>query len=159
MKTYGVIVADNGSPWFISGVPDERWNNDMLQQLGNVHGSDFEAVDETGLMLDGNSGQASGAAPAPPPPPDAPTGRISPLSSAQIPNPPLTTSTSEGAPSTTSDPVTTTSAPISSEIAARQPDVTVRARDGASRGAWPWIAAALVVVVGCCVAGYRLRRS
>ena len=29
-KTYGIILADNGSSWFISGVPDERWDNDVL---------------------------------------------------------------------------------------------------------------------------------
>ena len=56
MKTYGVIVADNGSPWFISGVPDARWNNDVLRQLGNVRGSDFRAVDESGLMASRSSG-------------------------------------------------------------------------------------------------------
>src|SRR5205814_3771018 len=62
MKTYGLIVADNGSPWYISGVPDERWDNDHLHQLGNLTGADFEAVDESGLMVDPNSGQAAGAA-------------------------------------------------------------------------------------------------
>jgi hypothetical protein len=59
MKTYGVIVADNGSPWYISGVPDERWNNDVLHRLGEVHGSDFEAVDASSLMADPNSGAVS----------------------------------------------------------------------------------------------------
>jgi len=61
MKTYGVIVADNGSPWYISGVPDDRWDNDHLHQLGNLSGADFEAVDESSLMVDPNSGQAAGA--------------------------------------------------------------------------------------------------
>jgi hypothetical protein len=51
MKTYGVIVADNGSPWFISGEPDNRWNNDALHALGGLTGSDFEAVDVSGLMV------------------------------------------------------------------------------------------------------------
>jgi hypothetical protein len=60
MKTYGVIVADNGSPWFISGVPDSRWNNDVLHQLDVVKGSDFEAIDESSLMIDPNSA-ATGA--------------------------------------------------------------------------------------------------
>src|SRR5512132_606120 len=32
MKKYGLILADNGSPWYISGVPDERWDNDMLHE-------------------------------------------------------------------------------------------------------------------------------
>jgi hypothetical protein len=58
MKTEGVIVADNGSPWYISGAPDSRWNNDDLQALGTLHGSDFEAVDTSGLMVDANSGKA-----------------------------------------------------------------------------------------------------
>ena len=59
MKTYGIILADNGSDWYISGTPDSRWDDDMLvSQLRQVHGSDFEAVDETSLMVDPNSGQA-----------------------------------------------------------------------------------------------------
>lgn len=58
MKKYGLLLADNGSSWYISGAPDERWDNDMLHELDNVVGSDFEAVDEAALMLDVNSGQA-----------------------------------------------------------------------------------------------------
>jgi hypothetical protein len=57
-KTYGIILADNGSNWFISGVPDERWDNDALRDLKQVHGSDFEAVDGSSLMIDPDSGQA-----------------------------------------------------------------------------------------------------
>jgi hypothetical protein len=49
LKRYGMIVADNGSPWFISGAPDRRWNNDALHALGRLTGSDFEAVDTSGL--------------------------------------------------------------------------------------------------------------
>ncbi|WP_203743511.1 hypothetical protein [Catellatospora bangladeshensis] len=56
MKTYGVIVADNGSPWYLSGAPDERWSNDALRALKNLQGSDFEAVDVSGLMVSKNSG-------------------------------------------------------------------------------------------------------
>jgi hypothetical protein len=45
MKTYGMIVADNGSNWFVSGAPDERWNNDpLVRELAQVKGSDFEVV-------------------------------------------------------------------------------------------------------------------
>jgi hypothetical protein len=58
LKTYGLILADNGSNWFISGVPDERWDNDELRALAQVHGRDFEAVDETSLMVSPDSGQA-----------------------------------------------------------------------------------------------------
>jgi hypothetical protein len=61
LKHYGMIVADNGSSWFISGAPDNRWNNDDLHMLGNIPGSDFEAVDESNLQVNGNSGQSSGS--------------------------------------------------------------------------------------------------
>lgn len=44
LKTYGMIVADNGSNWYISGAPDARWNDDELSALKQVHGSDFEVV-------------------------------------------------------------------------------------------------------------------
>ena len=47
LKKYGMIVADNGSDWYISGTPDKRWNDDDLDQLKRVPGSAFEAV-ETG---------------------------------------------------------------------------------------------------------------
>ena len=50
MKRYGVILADNGSPWYISGTPDEHWDNDALHALGRLRGSDFEAVQTAGLM-------------------------------------------------------------------------------------------------------------
>ncbi|UCC65763.1 MAG: hypothetical protein JSV36_14350 [Anaerolineae bacterium] len=57
MQTYGMILADNGSPWFISGVPDERWDNDVLGELHQVHGADIEAVDVSSLRVDPDSGQ------------------------------------------------------------------------------------------------------
>jgi len=58
MKKYGMILADNGSSWYIGGVPDERWDNTVLHELHQVHGSDFEAVDVTSLIIDPDSGQA-----------------------------------------------------------------------------------------------------
>jgi hypothetical protein len=57
-KKYGLILADNGSNWYISGSPDERWNNDdLVTYLKKVKGSDFEAVDVSSLMKDPNSGR------------------------------------------------------------------------------------------------------
>jgi hypothetical protein len=44
LKRYGMIVADNGSDWFISGAPDPRWSNDQLHTLKRVKGSDFEVL-------------------------------------------------------------------------------------------------------------------
>ena len=50
LKTYGMLLADNGSPWYITGVPDTRWNDDDLHLLGGISGADFEAVDTSGLV-------------------------------------------------------------------------------------------------------------
>ena len=71
LKRYGMILADNGSAWFLSGAPDARWNDDeLVTWLRHVTGDAFEAVDESGLMVSVDSGQAaSGSAPPPPPPP------------------------------------------------------------------------------------------
>ena len=44
LKRYGMLVADNGSDWYITGAPDSRWSNDQLHTLGRVKGSDFEVV-------------------------------------------------------------------------------------------------------------------
>jgi hypothetical protein len=44
MKTYGMLVADNGSDWYVSGAPDARWDDDALAELRQVRGSDFEVV-------------------------------------------------------------------------------------------------------------------
>lgn len=59
MKTYGIVLADNGSPWYVSGAPDPRWDNNVLHQLDVVTGSDFEAVDASGLMVDADSSTAA----------------------------------------------------------------------------------------------------
>jgi hypothetical protein len=58
MKLYGLVLADNGGNWFVSGVPDERWDNDALRALAEVKGRDLEAVDVSGLMVHPDSGQA-----------------------------------------------------------------------------------------------------
>jgi hypothetical protein len=44
LKKYGMIMADNGSSMYLSGAPDDRWDNNDLHNLGNVHASDFEVV-------------------------------------------------------------------------------------------------------------------
>jgi len=57
-KTYGLVLADNGSNWYVSGAPDARWNDDMLvNAFRQLKGSDFEAVDVSSLMVDPDSGQ------------------------------------------------------------------------------------------------------
>ena len=49
LKRYGMIVADNGSDWFISGAPDPRWSNEQLRTLKRVPGSAFEVVDTASM--------------------------------------------------------------------------------------------------------------
>ncbi len=49
LKRYGMILADNGSPWYVSGAPDPRWSNDQLHTLHRVPGSAFEVVDTSAL--------------------------------------------------------------------------------------------------------------
>ena len=59
LQAYGMILADNGSAWFVSGAPDERWDNGALRDLRRLRGSDFEAVDVSGLIVDPDSGRAA----------------------------------------------------------------------------------------------------
>jgi len=49
LKRYGMILADNGSPWYISGAPDPRWSNDDLHSLSRLTGADFQVVDTSHL--------------------------------------------------------------------------------------------------------------
>jgi uncharacterized protein (TIGR03437 family) len=63
LKKYGMILADNGSSWYLSGAPDDRWDNDVLHQLSQLHGSDFEAVDESALMVEANSAGVGASGP------------------------------------------------------------------------------------------------
>jgi len=49
LQRYGMILADNGSPWYVSGAPNPRWNNDALHTLGRLTGADFEVVDTSSL--------------------------------------------------------------------------------------------------------------
>jgi hypothetical protein len=58
MKRYGIILADNGSPWYISGAPNDGWDDDDLHELQSVLGSNFEAVDTSYLLISSNSGKA-----------------------------------------------------------------------------------------------------
>ncbi|HZM71859.1 MAG TPA: hypothetical protein VFC71_00645 [Candidatus Polarisedimenticolia bacterium] len=50
LKTYGMLLADNGSPWYITGAPSHGWDDDDLHDLGQVHGDAFEVVDTAGFV-------------------------------------------------------------------------------------------------------------
>ena len=53
LQRYGMLLADNGSPWYITGAPDSRWNDDELHHLGALTGADFEVVDTSGFVNGG----------------------------------------------------------------------------------------------------------
>ncbi len=57
LKRYGMMLADNGQPWFITGAPHPRWDaRRMVEEMRRVKGSDFEAVDVSSLIRDSTSG-------------------------------------------------------------------------------------------------------
>lgn len=58
LKTYGMIIADNGSAWYLSGVPSKAWNNDLLHELDGIDGSDFQVVNESCLEVAKSSARA-----------------------------------------------------------------------------------------------------
>jgi hypothetical protein len=58
LRTYGLILADNGSNWFVQGTADTRWSATLVDQLKQVPARDFEAVDESCLEVAPDSGQA-----------------------------------------------------------------------------------------------------
>jgi hypothetical protein len=78
LKTYGMILADNGASWFITGAQDSRVNDTEMHTLTRVAGADFEAVDESSLMANVNSAQVlvTGSAPPPPNPGSVPSGWV-----------------------------------------------------------------------------------
>jgi hypothetical protein len=49
LKRYGMLLADNGSAWYVTGAPNANWDDDDLHDLGQLTGSDFEVVDTSGL--------------------------------------------------------------------------------------------------------------
>jgi hypothetical protein len=58
MKTYGLILADNGSNWYFQGTADRRWTYNEVDQLKQIPANQFVAVDESCLTVSPNSGQA-----------------------------------------------------------------------------------------------------
>lgn len=59
LKKYGMLLADNGSNWFVSGAPDSRWNDDDLSELKNLRGRDFEVVKMGDITVGGRFGRPS----------------------------------------------------------------------------------------------------
>ncbi len=61
LKTYGAILADNGSSWYLTGAPDPRWNDSNLHTISQVVGNNMEAVNESSLEVESNSGAVTGS--------------------------------------------------------------------------------------------------
>ena len=55
MKTYGLVLADNGSPWYFQGTADNRWPSALLDELKQIPASAFEAVNTSSLMISPDS--------------------------------------------------------------------------------------------------------
>jgi hypothetical protein len=58
MKSYGLILADNGSPWYFQGEASPKWSSRLIEQLKSIPGSAFQAVDESSLEVSANSARA-----------------------------------------------------------------------------------------------------
>ncbi len=63
LKTYGMMLADNGSNWYITGEHDPRWDDDVIGAIKSISGSWFEAVDESSLLIDPDSAAVAGSRP------------------------------------------------------------------------------------------------
>ena len=56
MQVYGLVLADNGSPWFFQGEQHRRWPEGLIEDLKQIPARSFEAVDTSGLQVDPDSG-------------------------------------------------------------------------------------------------------
>jgi hypothetical protein len=103
MKKYGLIVADNGSNWFFQGTAEDGWSTAMLDQLKSVPASAFEAVDESSLMIDPNSGAVRTATvistPAPTPSPTKAASKKPAVKKSSSPHPTPSRASSPPSPS------------------------------------------------------------
>jgi hypothetical protein len=87
-RHYGLIVADNGSNWYFQGSADPTWDPALISELKTIPASAFEAVDESSLMVDPNSGRVHAAPPATPTPAPGPVVGATPVPSTVPPSPP-----------------------------------------------------------------------
>ena len=105
-KTHGLIVADNGSNWYFTGAADAGWESRVLDELKAIPAGAFEAVDQSSLMVDPNSGAVRSAGGGGAPVPIPTTVKLPAPTTTARPRP-----TTTAAPPTTAAPTTTTAAP------------------------------------------------
>jgi hypothetical protein len=124
MKTYGLIVADNGSNWFFQGTAENGWNTTMLDQLKSVPARAFEAVDESSLMVSSNSGAIRSTTQASAPPPKPKTTPKVTSSPTPTPSKPAATPKPTPSPSKTPSAAVSPSSSPSNVVAAAPDRVT-----------------------------------
>jgi hypothetical protein len=169
MRTYGLMLADNGSDWFFQGDAQDAWPTDLLDELKSVPASAFEAVDESSLMVSAGSAQAKGT--TKPKPAwthwTAPTATTPPAPRATPPKAPrpATTGTATTAtrPTPRHTPRTTRAAVRTSDPVVPEPTTTPLAADvpRAPRRTRPWLLYVLppALLAGAAAAARRRRRS
>jgi hypothetical protein len=181
-KTHGLIVADNGSNWYFTGAADAGWEPRVLDELKAIPSGAFEAIDQSSLMVDPNSGAVRGGASAPPtpvpvpttvavPPAPTPTTTARPRSTTTRPPPPTSAApapTTTEAPTTTAPPETTTlpalptTAPeVEDDDGTPTTEAAARHEDRASRSnRWLLlaVAAAVVTAIAAGAVGFLLWR-
>ena len=126
LKKHGMVVADNGSRWYLSGVPDERWSNDDLQRLGRVPGSAFDVIDVSSLQAGPNSYRVTSGPPVTttlPPTTTSSTSTTTPPTTVPPTTVPTTTVPPTTVPPTTIPP--TTIAPTTVPPTTTKPTTTV----------------------------------
>jgi hypothetical protein len=172
MQHYGLILADNGSNWYFQGDTDPNWTDGVLSELKTIPAGDFEAVDESSLMVDPDSGQArQGLAAAPTPTatpivlhPVPPTYTPAPAATAEA-TPELSPSPSATPSPEVADLAPVTPAPSPSPTASDAAVARIAAVDagapgggGVPLGAVGAGVAGAVAAAGAGVAGLRRRR-
>jgi hypothetical protein len=160
MQHYGLILADNGSNWYFQGEAINNWDDGFISDLKRVPASAFDAVDESSLMVDPNSGQYRGApavsppatakpaAPARPKGTAAPKGVVSPVA--------VTTTTVADTTTAVFGPLPPPEAqesPKSGQVALGTPSSS-----GGRNGWAPWVAGGLLLGAGGTVF-WRWRRA
>ena len=163
MKTYGLVVADNGSSWYVSGAPDERWDNDVLHALGQIAGADFEAVDMSSLQLAPDSGAVAGAPTTAAPVDDEPPAPDPAPNAATVVTAAATTATTAPLASATSSTASSTAPSTTSTTTAGQRAASARASSPTGSPRPWWLFAVASALLAACVAAlaraWRLRRS
>jgi hypothetical protein len=100
LKKHGMVLADNGSAWFMSGAPDPRWDDDDLQDLRSIPGSSFEVVNVSSLPVSATSYAVQGGTP----PTTAPPNTTTTVASTTVPPSTTSTTSAPGSPNLVTNP-------------------------------------------------------